>query len=509
MDDTKFYEDLALRSTPQYEQIDKALEVVKQFIEERGLILYGGISIDYALKKAKHKGIYSDDAIPDYDVMSPNYNEDARDLAIILQSKGFLNVSDINAIHFSTRRVRVEYETVADITYIPKVIFDKIPTLEYNGLKFAHPNYQKLDMHKELCYPFENPPREVVLHRSANTIKRFKMLNEIYPIKPTEKSKLPDKNTLVLPIIFGKYNLIGGFAAYALLYAEFEKIFSSAKLSKKLTSMYNKLKKDIIKATVESDKDSIKMQLLVDNDNLRLTLYSSAGISEISKQFKLSSAKNLTQDIPAKNVEYYNSFIETLRHKTIIIKNAKNADIEIFDTYNSIITNGILDINGKQINVCTCQQLLLYFLQKNLELQNGIGLYSSETKKYNKSEIFISYYLSLSNIIVLLEQLVEDVESIKDPNLAKELANKGFFLSSNAYGTENYTYDYITWYKEKVYKFQNTPHDKREILKPPFGFYPENNVRPDVFKIEDSDYFQFDGQKRDKPFVDHTTENLH
>lgn len=517
---TKQYEDLALKNTPQYEEVEKSLDIVQSFIKERDLIIYGGMAIDYALKKLNNPGIYSEGNIPDYDVLSPNYNEDARDLAIILKEKGITGISDINASHFSTRRVRVQYEPVADISYMPKNIYDKIPTLVYNGLRFVHPHYQMIDMHKELAVPFENPPREVVLHRSAKTIKRFKMLVEMYPIRPTTKY-IPDNiQSLTLPLVFTKNNLVGGFAAYGLIYDTFKSLFSgslgiSQKLAAKIKSkemkiLYDKLIKDIIPVTTEYKKDTIKFGIPINMKHLKLTIY--------SEDFTIFE-KN-AKDTKKTKIEYYNSFVETLRPRTLLIPTESSnghspkslgSCMEIFDVRGSILTYS--KINEKNIDICSTQSLLLYFLQKDFEVQHNLGLYTNTevTTKTGKTpirdEIFIRYYVSLVNIIILCENLFidsdHDSESI-DP-LYYELP---FFLSAKTYGSFNYSTDYLISIKSKLYKFHDTPYDKRELLQPPFGFYPETSVRPDVFKVEDSDYFSFDGKKRDKPFTHRDLTNL-
>ena len=96
--------------------VDRALEIVRKFILERGLMLYGGMAIDCGLKAAGSEGIYPDDARPDYDVRSADSVKDAYDLADILVAEGFERVSAIRAIHAQTMRVRVNFVAVADIS---------------------------------------------------------------------------------------------------------------------------------------------------------------------------------------------------------------------------------------------------------------------------------------------------------------------------------------------------------------------------------------------------------
>ena len=125
LDNDKRFEDYAEKHSWNYNDIERALDIVHKFILKKQRILYGGMAIDLALKAKKHKGIYREDAVPDYDFMSPDFFKDSLELADILYKAGFQNVGAINAIHVSTRRVRIDFIPIADITYVPKVIYNQ------------------------------------------------------------------------------------------------------------------------------------------------------------------------------------------------------------------------------------------------------------------------------------------------------------------------------------------------------------------------------------------------
>ena len=95
---------------------DRALEIVRSFIAERKLVLYGGQAIDFALR-LKGSGIYPDYQTPDYDFYSPQSVDDAYDLAERLAAEGFKNVGALPAIHVQTMRVKTDFIFVADISY--------------------------------------------------------------------------------------------------------------------------------------------------------------------------------------------------------------------------------------------------------------------------------------------------------------------------------------------------------------------------------------------------------
>ncbi len=198
--------DIATRRDADGPMQDAALEIVRAFIIERGLVLYGGLAIDYALRARKAPPIYSDVQRPDFDFFSPNHVEDAYDLADRLHKQGFREVGAIRAIHVQTMRVKSDFIFVADISYMPPELFKKLPTLALRPdgaavddaevpagtsdskfrtlLRIVHPDYQRMDMHLSLSYPFDNPPRENVFNRWAKDVKRFNLLAAAYPIDP-------------------------------------------------------------------------------------------------------------------------------------------------------------------------------------------------------------------------------------------------------------------------------------------------------------------------------------
>lgn len=161
--------------------IDRALDIVRRFIIDRGLILFGGLAIDYALR-LKGSRIYPDDERPDFDFLSPNSVNDAYDLADMLVKRGFEAVGAIRGIHVQTMKVRTNFIWVADIGFAPKEVFNRIPTLEWRGMRIVHPDYQRMDQHLAFCFPFNGPPREDVFHRWRKDLKRFNLYDDHYPI---------------------------------------------------------------------------------------------------------------------------------------------------------------------------------------------------------------------------------------------------------------------------------------------------------------------------------------
>ena len=193
----------------------KALEEIKNYISQKELIITGGTAIDMALR-LKGGAIYDDKQIPDYDFISTNYFADAYEIAKILFEKGFPLVSVIPALHYGTVAVRIDFMSIADITYAPNIHWNKIKTFNYAGMKIIHPHYQILDQHYSLSHPYENPPVETVFHRWLKDMKRFDAIWKYYPVLIEENQNNADVlstniyNISIDPIVRTDNSCLGG-----------------------------------------------------------------------------------------------------------------------------------------------------------------------------------------------------------------------------------------------------------------------------------------------------------
>jgi hypothetical protein len=211
-----YYEDVVVRNDVSYADTKRALEIVDAFIIERDLILVGGMGIDMALKVIGRPGIYLNEKLPDYDFLSPDTVSDASDLSARLCRAGLPNVSAINAKHSTTIRVRANFVSAADITYCPKAMFDKLPTLKIGRMRVIHPHFQVADIHHSMSYPFELMFTPVALYRWKKDCVRYDLLTEAYPIDAAVNSPCTEctggSTSAIPPDIFAG-TCIGGWAA--------------------------------------------------------------------------------------------------------------------------------------------------------------------------------------------------------------------------------------------------------------------------------------------------------
>lgn len=210
-------------------ELNAILEIVKQFIIDNKLILYGGQAIDFMLRLKGNK-LYDDNVIPDYDFYSTTHIEHSYKLIEILIKEGFdINeLSVINAMHPQTIRVRYKFNVVADISYISENVFNTIMdnALNYNGIFINNPYMQYIDMHSSLYLPFRSFPKENIYNRWKKDITRYNLLFDYYQL-PEEHLKDHNNSTLKLETIQVEFindnsTYLYGMPLYALLYKKYK-----------------------------------------------------------------------------------------------------------------------------------------------------------------------------------------------------------------------------------------------------------------------------------------------
>jgi len=231
------YENIFDQSNFLYTPIKNALKIVHEFIKDKDLVLYGGMSQDLVLQSRGHPGIYSEHKLPDFDMFSPDAYNHSNELAVILMKAGFSQISAINALHATTRRTRVLFTPVADISYMPASVYERLETIRvihgpYKGLRIIHFIYIYMDFLRFYVYSFENAPMEPVQERFNKISKRFKMIIENCPLE-YHKYDLPTTNitnvisgtsiTNVISDGIVQPHLIHGLAAYRLYLEYFKK----------------------------------------------------------------------------------------------------------------------------------------------------------------------------------------------------------------------------------------------------------------------------------------------
>jgi hypothetical protein len=225
--DTSAFKNTLIEHQESFSNFMIAQDVIKKYIQSHDCILYGGTAIDYALRLRGDK-IYEDGEIPDFDFWTPNYIEVAYEILGILSTlMPGVNIYGTRAMFIRTMRISVgDNGWVADVSFIPRELFDRMPVLIYDGMRIVHPHAQFCDLHSSLSYPYDSAPREVVFARWKKDIERFNKLFAAYPFdetittsSATTKQKPPlTLAQVAVPHEIISHSVLHGFAAYSLYY---------------------------------------------------------------------------------------------------------------------------------------------------------------------------------------------------------------------------------------------------------------------------------------------------
>jgi hypothetical protein len=161
-------------NSPEVKQI---INTVENFIRSKKLIIYGGESINRLLPKQDQ--FYNRDIeIPDLDFYSPNALQDAKELVDLYVKDGFVEVEAKSGQHHGTYKVFVNFIPVADITFMPKELFNAIKkdAISVAGILCSPPNLLRMAMYLELSRPQGD------VSRWEKVLKRLTLLNKHYPL---------------------------------------------------------------------------------------------------------------------------------------------------------------------------------------------------------------------------------------------------------------------------------------------------------------------------------------
>ena len=106
-------------------EIQQIITIVEDFLKKKSLICYGGTAINNILP-IDDQFYNKEIEVPDYDFFSMNALNDAKELADIYYKSGFTDVEAKSGQHAGTYKVFVNFMPVADITFLPKGVYNAI-----------------------------------------------------------------------------------------------------------------------------------------------------------------------------------------------------------------------------------------------------------------------------------------------------------------------------------------------------------------------------------------------
>ena len=411
-------EDKMGRRVVNSDDVQKIIDIVEEFIRHKKLICYGGTAINNILPEEDR--FYNKEVeVPDYDFFSQNALSDAKELADIYYKKGFLDVEAKSGQHHGTYKVFVNYMAVADITHMPKEIYNilKRDAISVDGLLYAPPNFLRMSMYLELSRPAGD------ISRWEKVLKRLSLLNKNYPItdincnevnfqREMENRENEDKiyDTTKNALINQGVVFFGGFANT--LYSQ----YMPKNLKKKLENIADF---DVLSNNPEKTADIIKERL---HDN---------GV----KNVKIIKQDPIGEIVP----EHYE------------VKIGKDSILFIYKPIGCHSYN-ILMMNGKKVKVATIDTMLSFYLA---------FLYANK-----------DYYKQFTDRILCMSKFLFDVQQ------KNRLSQKGLLkrFSITCYGHQE-TVEEIKAEKAKKYKEFKQSNNKKMFEE---WFL---NYKPDDIKI--------------------------
>ncbi len=166
------------KQEPLLESVKEIVEITLKFISDKKRKIYGGYSHN-AIIKAKNKddAFYSDEDAPDIDVYSPTPIEDLVELCDILYNKGYTDVIGKEAMHKETYKIFTQGYNAIDLSYVPKNVYDNIPYVEINDIRYTHPYFSMIDLYKMMSEPLFSS------WRWSKIFKRLYLLQKYYPFQ--------------------------------------------------------------------------------------------------------------------------------------------------------------------------------------------------------------------------------------------------------------------------------------------------------------------------------------
>jgi len=165
--------------TAHNEEILRAIDVVEDFLRRKHRLCYGGQAINAHLPR-KYKFYDPRYNVPDYDVFTPDQDEDIRSISKELRRAGFTEIGAREGIHEGTIKIYVNFVPVLDLTAIDSRLYKILSEKEYkvDGISYLDANTLRMLMYLELSRP------QGEVERWGKVYERLLLLNHFAPVEP-------------------------------------------------------------------------------------------------------------------------------------------------------------------------------------------------------------------------------------------------------------------------------------------------------------------------------------
>ncbi len=178
---------------PTYNEYLIVFKIISDFIKRHQRIVYGGIALNEMLKEKSPKDVfYKEGSVNDIEIYSPDPVTDLMNICNMLYQKKFEFIEGKEADHPGTFTIFVNFEKYCDITYVPKVIYHNLPTVNVNGYKCIHPIFILTDTLRVYTDPLTS------YFRLNKTFDRTNLLLKVANFKPQKGNIKEDDSYMSL-----------------------------------------------------------------------------------------------------------------------------------------------------------------------------------------------------------------------------------------------------------------------------------------------------------------------
>ncbi len=175
---------------PSDEDINAIVSITLDFVKRKKRKIYGGYAQNNVIKALNaNDAFYDNPVIPDIDVYSPTPIEDLIELCNILHDQGYTDVIGKEAQHKETYKIFTRKYNAIDLSYAPTQIYNSIPYVEIDDIRYVHPGFSMIDLYKMMTEPLFSS------WRWKKTFPRLYLLQKHYPLKEIHNNLTAYKHT--------------------------------------------------------------------------------------------------------------------------------------------------------------------------------------------------------------------------------------------------------------------------------------------------------------------------
>jgi hypothetical protein len=180
---------------PRRDHIVKALELIKQYIVENKLIIYGGTASRFSLKKSndpKYDEAFDPRALMDLDFMSPTPLTHAINITKLLSQNGYKPHIE-NAMHNGTFKIKSDFHSseLVDASYVHRHFYNLMPydVDEETKIRHVKPDFQIVNLYKMMIDPMRSWFKLEKQYLRVALLEKHFLYNWKEPPRPPRKFK--------------------------------------------------------------------------------------------------------------------------------------------------------------------------------------------------------------------------------------------------------------------------------------------------------------------------------